>query len=109
MTATDSRNGVLERLSDGRKHLRFERRLSHPVDRVWAALTQPGELGGWWGDAEIDLREGGRSVMRGRNTDKQGNTPVSPATITQLGPPRVLEVNGDLHGVLRWEREPTGA
>jgi len=109
MTATDSRNGVLERLSDGRKHLRFERRLSHPVERVWAALTEPGELGGWWGDAEIELREGGRFVMRWRNTDEQGNSPVMHATITQLEPPRLLEVDGDLHGVLRWELEPTGA
>jgi uncharacterized protein YndB with AHSA1/START domain len=108
MTATDVRDGVLERLPDGRRRLRFERVLSHPVERVWAALTQPGELGGWWGDAELDLREGGEFVMRWRNTDPEGNHPVMHATITALDPPSLLELSGDLHGVLRWELSPSG-
>ncbi len=109
MMSTDVHDGVLERLDDGRRRLRFERLLAHPVERVWAALTQPGGLGGWWGDAEVDLREGGEFVMRWRNTDPQGNHPVMHATITALDPPRLLEVSGDLHGVLRWELEPAGA
>jgi uncharacterized protein YndB with AHSA1/START domain len=109
MTATDVRDGVLERLPDGRRRLRFERVLSHPVERVWAALTQPGDLGGWWGDAELDLRQGGEFVMRWRNTDPEGNHPVMHATITALDPPRLLELSGDLHGVLRWELSPSGA
>jgi uncharacterized protein YndB with AHSA1/START domain len=109
MMSTDARDGVLERLADGRRQLRFERVLSHPVERVWAALTQPGDLGGWWGDAEVDLREGGEFVMRWRNTDPEGNHPVMHATITALDPPRLLELSGDMHGVLRWELEPAGA
>jgi uncharacterized protein YndB with AHSA1/START domain len=108
MMSTDARDGVLERLPDGRKLLRFERHLAHPIDRVWVALTEPGELGGWWGDAEVDLREGGEFVMRWRNKDEQGNSPVMHATITRLEPPRLLEVSGDIHGVLRWELEPVG-
>ncbi|HTP23275.1 MAG TPA: SRPBCC family protein [Solirubrobacteraceae bacterium] len=28
--------------------LTFERRLSHPVERVWRAITEPGELGHWF-------------------------------------------------------------
>ena len=28
--------------------LNFERRLSHPVDRVWRAITEPDELGQWF-------------------------------------------------------------
>src|SRR5688500_12731423 len=32
--------GTLE-MRDGETYLRFERRLSHPVDKVWDALTNP--------------------------------------------------------------------
>jgi uncharacterized protein YndB with AHSA1/START domain len=108
MMSTDARDGVLERLGDGRRQLRFERTLAHPVERVWAALTRPGDLGGWWGDADVDLREGGEFVMRWRNTDPDGNHPVMHATITALDPPRLLELSGDLHGVLRFELSPSG-
>jgi uncharacterized protein YndB with AHSA1/START domain len=33
---------------DGRPALRFERRLAHPVERVWRALTDPAELAQWF-------------------------------------------------------------
>jgi len=31
-----------------RHTLRLERLLRHPVERVWRALTEPGELSAWW-------------------------------------------------------------
>ena len=40
-------NGRLETVDD-RPALRFERRLSHPVDRVWQAITEPAELARWF-------------------------------------------------------------
>ena len=33
---------------DGRPALRFERRLAHPVDRVWRAVSEPAELERWF-------------------------------------------------------------
>ena len=33
---------------DGRRALRFERRLAHPVERVWRAVTEPAELARWF-------------------------------------------------------------
>jgi uncharacterized protein YndB with AHSA1/START domain len=36
---------LLER--EGRSVLRFERLLGHPPERVWRALTEPGELDAW--------------------------------------------------------------
>lgn len=33
---------------DGRPALRFERRLNHPVERVWRAVTDPAELACWF-------------------------------------------------------------
>jgi uncharacterized protein YndB with AHSA1/START domain len=40
-------NGTLETI-DGRPALRFERRLPHPVERVWRAVTEPRELACWF-------------------------------------------------------------
>jgi uncharacterized protein YndB with AHSA1/START domain len=95
-------DGVLEKI-EGKDVLRFERHLAHPIERVWAALTDPGELVGWWGEAEVDLIEGGRFTVRWLNTDEHGNSVVMHATITRLDPPNLLETRGDVHGVLRWE------
>ena len=90
-------DGTLERHGD-RQVLRFERRLDHPVERVWRALTEPGEIAAWLALAELDLTEGGRVVVRGPNTD-----PVS-----ALDPPRLVEFDTDIHGRLRWELAPDG-
>ena len=100
-------DGILERRG-GKDVIRFQRRIPHPIERVWAAITTPAELLGWWGDAEIDLREGGRFVLRWLNTDDDGNRAEMHATITALEPPRLLETEGDIHGVLRWELDPDG-
>jgi DNA-binding transcriptional ArsR family regulator len=39
--------GTLETI-DGRPMLRFERKLAHPVERVWRAISEPGELERWF-------------------------------------------------------------
>jgi uncharacterized protein YndB with AHSA1/START domain len=39
--------GELERTTDGGR-LRFERRLAHPVDKVWRALTSAEHLAAWF-------------------------------------------------------------
>ena len=109
MTASNPKaDGVLETRDDGKRVIRFERRLAHPVERVWSALTQPGELIRWWGDADVDLREGGRFDMRWLNVDENGDSAEMHATITKLDPPHLLETSGDMHGVLRWELTPDG-
>ncbi len=102
MTLAD---GVLDTVGD-RQVLRFQRHLAHPIERVWAALTDPAELIGWLGEAEIDLVEGGRFTLRWLNADDAGNRVTMRATITRLEPPRLLETSGDPHGVLRWELRP---
>src|SRR5919112_1938209 len=71
-------DGTLEKLDDGRSRIRFERRLAHPVDRVWTALTDPDEMRKWWAAAdELELREGGRFTIRLLNTDEEGNSAVA--------------------------------
>jgi uncharacterized protein YndB with AHSA1/START domain len=100
-------DGTLERHGD-RQVLRFERRLDHPVERVWRALTEPDEIAAWLALAELDLREGGSVVLSWQNTDPDGNSAVARGTVTALDPPRLVEFDTDIHGRLRWELEPDG-
>lgn len=97
-------DGSVETWDDGMRVLRFERRLNHPIERVWAALTDPDELLGWWGVAEeLELVEGGHLVLRWLNSDQEGNQVVLHGKVTQLDPPRLLEYDTDVHGVLRFD------
>ena len=101
------RDGTLERRGD-RQLIRFERRLHHPVERVWRALTEPDEIAAWLALAELELTEGGRVVLTWQNTDPDGNTAVAEGTVSALDPPRLLELDTDIHGRLRWELERDG-
>ena len=115
------RLGTIEEV--GEKHvLRYERRLEHPVDRVWAAITEPDELALWLAAAdELELVKGGRIVLRWLNIpdstqeweEEHGielgdEDPAEPATgtITELDPPRVIEYDTDKMGLMRWELRP---
>ena len=40
--------GTLERLDDTHWQLRFTRTLSHPVEKVWRAITEPEHLAHWF-------------------------------------------------------------
>lgn len=95
-------DGIVED-KDGHSVLRFERRLAHPIERVWAALTEPGQLLKWWGEAELELTVGGPFILRWLNTDEAGQRFTMHATITRLDPPHLLETSGDAHGLLRWQ------
>jgi uncharacterized protein YndB with AHSA1/START domain len=45
---------------DGRPAVRFERTYPHPLERVWAAVTDPAELVRWFPSAmELEPRKGG--------------------------------------------------
>jgi uncharacterized protein YndB with AHSA1/START domain len=101
------KEGTLEHRGD-QQVIRFERRLDHPVERVWRAVTEPDELARWLALAELELREGGRVVLTWQNTDDEGNTAVASGTVSALDPPRLIEFDTDIHGRLRWELEPDG-
>lgn len=120
-TTPQARLGTVEEV--GGKHvLRYERRLNHPVERVWTALTHPDELAGWLAAAEeLELTEGGRIALRWLNVpedwsewEKQGvetsdgTAEVVRGTITRLDPPRLIEYDTDLMGRMRWELRADG-
>jgi uncharacterized protein YndB with AHSA1/START domain len=75
-------DGTLEMI-DGRPALRFERRLAHPVDRVWRAITEPDELEAWF-------------VARPEWTPAEGetfNAMEQDGEITDVEPPNLLAWN----------------
>lgn len=45
--------------------IRFERELRASRDKVWGYLTEPRLLSGWYGESEIEPREGGKIVLMG--------------------------------------------
>src|SRR2546427_343533 len=77
-------HGTLETI-DGRPALRFERRLAHPVDAVWRAVTEPSELTHWFpSSVSGDLRAGGR-LSFAFETD---GVPPMEGEVLELEPPR---------------------
>lgn len=63
---------------DGRPAVRFQRRFSHPVARVWQAITSPAELPMWFPSrVELEPRTGG--IIR-----FSGDPNVGPTTGTVL-------------------------
>jgi uncharacterized protein YndB with AHSA1/START domain len=101
-------DGTLE-IRDGTTVLRYERRLPHPVARVWRALTEPAELRGWLAEAELEPAPGGTVRLRWLNTDDEGNVAIARGNVARWEPPQVLELDTDIHGRLRFELEPDGA
>jgi Activator of Hsp90 ATPase homolog 1-like protein len=51
-------DGTVEKDPDGSTTIGFDRRLRHPVERVWQALTDPDELRRWWGDTKAGAGRG---------------------------------------------------
>jgi uncharacterized protein YndB with AHSA1/START domain len=96
-------NGTLHTI-DGRSVLRFERRLAHPVEKVWRAITDPAEMAHWFpATVEMDGRAGGRITF----TFPGGEMDSADGSITEWDPPRVFafDWNGD---PLRMELRPDG-
>jgi len=93
--------------ADGRWTLILTRTFSHPVNRVWEALTEPGQLRRWapftpdrnlavTGDVVLTMMDGGDSS---EDVDQAGR-------VLEANPPRLLVYRwgGD---VLRWELTAT--
>ena len=86
--------------------LAFERRLQHPVEDVWRAITEPSELSKWHlQQVKIDGTIGGRVEFFSGNDRVTGN-------ILAWEPPHVFEHEWKVdrpgfplaeYGVIRWE------
>jgi uncharacterized protein YndB with AHSA1/START domain len=69
----------------------FERRLAHPVDAVWAALTESDQLADWLGQGSVEPRAGGAVAIRTGPEDRSELQGVMSGRILAWDPPRVLE------------------
>ncbi len=123
-------NGSLH-TADGRSVLRFERRLAHPVEKVWRAITEPAELAAWFPAQLVGERAPGAKIRfvfpaeGSRIPDREGSpvddrlaaeagdgatgdqAPTQEGEILEYRPPRLFAYTwGD--SVLRWELRPDG-
>jgi len=56
---THEPDGVVTEVGDGLYDVRYERHIARPIEKVWAAITEPARLEAWLAQAKIDLRVGG--------------------------------------------------
>ena len=55
----DSRRGTVFGTADGRVAIRFVRLVAHPPEKVWRAITDPGQLSAWFpAVVELDVPAG---------------------------------------------------
>ena len=86
---------------DDRHILIFERRLAHSAERVWRAITEPGELRHWFpGVPRWEPLEPGAAF------DVEGDAGGS-GRIVEVAPPRVLAFDWG-EDRLRFDLEPDG-
>jgi uncharacterized protein YndB with AHSA1/START domain len=90
---------------NGKAVLHFERRLDHPPEKVWRAITEPTELAHWFpGTVELELRPGAPV----RFVEEDPAIGESTGEVLEVDPPKVFAFRwgGD---VLRFELVPDGS
>ncbi|SCF44587.1 SRPBCC family protein [Micromonospora mirobrigensis] len=109
MDRKDFRPGPLAEVTripaDDRWDLVLTRDLRHPPEKVWSALTEPGQLAQWAPFlASRDLGSPGEATLGTVDGDR---TVDAPATVRRADRPSLLEYTwGD--SLLRWELAPAG-
>lgn len=74
----------------GGRLVRFERHFKAPVDRLWAALTEPGLLAQWLARPEGSFKDGGAIALHFENTKS-----VISGVVKRIDAPHVLEIQID--------------
>jgi uncharacterized protein YndB with AHSA1/START domain len=92
---------------DDRPVLHFERHLSHPVQAVWSAVTDPAELVHWFPCAvEAELRRGGRMRFTFPELTLPDGSSSFEGEVIEFDPPRRFWFTWG-EDELRFELEPT--
>jgi uncharacterized protein YndB with AHSA1/START domain len=87
--------------SGGTYGVRFERILDQPIQRIWAALTEPDQVSAWLAPATIEGREGGSISVRMVGGMMGGK-------ILQWKENELLEYEWYKESIVRWELLPDG-
>jgi uncharacterized protein YndB with AHSA1/START domain len=74
-----------------RATMTFRRHLPHPIEAVWAALTEPVERKAWFGETVIDARTGGTIEMMPDERPAAPDAKRLTGRILVWDPPHVLE------------------
>jgi uncharacterized protein YndB with AHSA1/START domain len=113
-------NPAIMSVSDDKDAITSEIYIAAEPERVFRALTEPGQVVQWWGQRGIyqckefaaDLRPGGKWRSAGIGPD--GGPFEVKGEYLQVDPPRVLvhswtaSWTGDARTTVRWELEPKG-
>jgi len=103
-TAVDAHDyGQLEHL-DGRLALRFTRRLPHPPQRVWRALTEPEHIAAWF-PTTIDGERAAGAPLHFTFRDHEG--PPMDGEMLAFDPPSQMELRWG-EEIMRFELRPDG-
>lgn len=57
----DNRTGKIA-ISGKKAEITFERRLPHPIEKVWAAITEPAKRAEWFSPTSIEPIKGGQMI-----------------------------------------------
>jgi uncharacterized protein YndB with AHSA1/START domain len=99
------RHGALEQTADGRPRLRFTRRLAHPPEKVWRAITEPEHLAAWFPDTIVVERWAPGAPLR--FADGAGEPAAFDGEVLAFEPPQMLELRWGTD-LLRLEVRPDG-
>jgi uncharacterized protein YndB with AHSA1/START domain len=95
---------------EGQYVLRFERHLKHPVEKVWAALTDPERRGEWLALGPIEPRPGGQAELTVADAPTSQERTDHNGAVRAADPPRLLEfvwtTEGGAEEPVRWELFP---
>jgi uncharacterized protein YndB with AHSA1/START domain len=98
--------GRLRAESENHRAVRFERVYDYRPDELWAAITEPAQIRGWLGEADVELREGGDGTL------KLDDQMTARLRVRQLEPGRFVEYDWDFPNeppsILRLEVEARG-
>jgi uncharacterized protein YndB with AHSA1/START domain len=90
---------------DGRYELRFVRELSHPVERVWPAITSEEGLARWFPFDVLGARETGARL---RFAFREGEGPDFSGSMVEFSPRTTMELAWEGDETLRLELAPAG-
>ena len=97
--------GTLERLPDGMSVLRYRRRLDHPRQKVWRALTEDAHLAEWFPTTIEGERTAGASL---RFSFRENEAEPFDGEMLAFDPPDLMELRW-ADDVLRFELSPDGS